>query len=77
MAKCQDRIACRHVVFSLLFSFLSLSSLVGGGHGWWRVGGRSRKKEREGEGREKSATTATVTTVVAVFAKLLGSPAYA
>lgn len=52
MAKCQDRIACRHVVFPLLFPFLSLSSLEVGRR-WWRVGARRRKKERgRGEGGE-------------------------
>lgn len=52
----------------------------------YRAGKIERRRERnreiegggEGEaGGGKSATTATVTTAVAVFAKLLGSAAYA
>lgn len=39
--------------------------------------GNSVCKSRKIEKEAKNATTTTVTTVVAVFAKLLGSPAYA
>ena len=83
IAKCQDRIACRHVVFAS-------SSLLSSSWSWsWSWSslpslsvvvvamGNSVCKSRKIEKEAKNATTATVTTVVAVFAKLLGSPAYA
>lgn len=79
IAKCQGRIACRHVVFTSL-SLSSSSSSWSSSSSLSLVVvaiGNSMYKSRKIEKKAKNATTATVTTVVAVFAKLLGSPAYA